>query len=236
VPSAADVADAFTTPCCSACTVAVPTGPPLATLVTVPENVPLVTALNVTPLLACPLTVTVTAPVVTELGTVALMEVALQVGAAAGSPLKRTTLVPWLAPKFCPVIVTAEPGAPLLGERFVMLGPGVTVNVTPLLFVPPAFTSTVPVEAPLGTGTTILESLQLNGVAAVPLNWTALVPCAIPNPAPVIVTKVLTAPVVGAMLAMLGGGITVNPAELDAPAWTTTTGPVVEPAGTGAII
>src|SRR5580765_4773907 len=165
---------------------------PSALLVTVPDNVPFVTAVNVAPLLACPLTVTVTGPVVTPLGAVAPIEVALQLCTAAGSPLKRTTLAPWVAPKFCPVIVTAAPGAPLVGERLVMLGPGVTVNVTPLLFVPPAATTTAPVVAPAGTGTTMRESLQLKGVAAVPLKPTVLEPCAIPNPAPLIVTEVLT--------------------------------------------
>jgi hypothetical protein len=99
------------------------------------------------------------------------MDVALQLVMAAGSPLKRTTLAPALDPKFCPVIVTASPGAPLAGDRLVMLGPGVTVKVTLLLLTPPALTNTVPVVAVPGTGTTMLESLQLNAGADTPLNW-----------------------------------------------------------------
>src|SRR5215475_1284704 len=149
---------------------------PLLLSETVPEMAPVVTAVKVAPLLACPLTVTVTGPVLTPLGAVVPIEAALQLLTAAGSPLKRTTLLPWLAPKFWPEIVTAVPGAPEEGERLVMLGPGVTVNVTSLLLMPPADITTDPVLAPDGTGTTMLPSLQLNGVAVVPLNFTVDVP------------------------------------------------------------
>jgi len=51
-----------------------------------------------------------------------------------------------------------------------------TVNVGPLLADPLAVTTTGPVEAPLGTGTTILVSVQLPGVAVKPLKVTVLVP------------------------------------------------------------
>jgi hypothetical protein len=230
------VADAFTTPFCNACTVAPPTGPPSALLEIFPDNVPFETAVKVTPLLVCPLTVTCTAPVVAPSGTVTPMEVALQLETAAGSPLNRTTLVPLLAPKFCPEMVTTVPGAPLAGERLVMLGPPVTVKVRLLLFIPSAVIPTGPVLAPAGTGTTMLESLQLNGVACVPLNLTVLVPGAMPKPAPLIVTKVLTGPLAGEMLEMLGGGITVNVTGFDATPCVTTTGPVVALAGACATI
>ena len=46
--------------------------------------------------------------------------------------MKVTVLVPRVAPKFVPVIVTAVPGAPEIGDRPVMLG-AVTVKLTPLL-------------------------------------------------------------------------------------------------------
>ena len=46
-----------------------------------------------------------------------------------------------------------------------MLGAvAVTVNITPLLATPPTVTTTFPVVAPLGTGTTIIVALQLVGV------------------------------------------------------------------------
>ncbi len=57
-----------------------------------------------------------------------------------------------------------------------MLGAGTTVNDTPLLFTPLAFTTTFPVVAPAGTGVTIEVALQLVAVAVVPLNFTVLVP------------------------------------------------------------
>jgi len=50
-------------------------------------------------------------------------------------PLKVTVLVPCVAPKFVPVIVTGVATGPELGLRLVTVGPlaTVTVNVTPLL-------------------------------------------------------------------------------------------------------
>ena len=51
-----------------------------------------------------------------------------------------------------PVIVTLAPIAPLLGEKLVMAGGGITVKLLALVAVPPAVvTLMVPVVAPLGT-------------------------------------------------------------------------------------
>ena len=91
-----------------------------------------------------------------------------------------------------------------------------TVKVTPLLATPPTVTATLPVVAPLGTGATMLVALQLVGVAAVPLNFTALVPCVAPKFAPVIVTDVPTSADVGFRLVMLGGVLPAPPALKDA--------------------
>jgi hypothetical protein len=53
----------------------------------------------------------------------------------------------------------------------------VTVKLTPLLAALAAVTTVIgPVRAPLGTEATMLVSLQLEAVAAVPLNVTVLVP------------------------------------------------------------
>jgi hypothetical protein len=209
--------------------------PPLL-LVTEPESVPLVMTVKLEPLLTCPLTVTVTGPVVAEPGTVTPIDVALQLLTAAATPLNRTTLLPWVAPKFWPVMVTPVPAAPLMGERDVIVAPGVTVKVTPLLVVPPDTIVTGPVVVPAGTGTTMLESLQLMGVAAVPLKFTTLVPCGIPNPEPAIVTTELTVPEVGVSEEMLGGGMTVKLTEFEVPPCVTITGPVVAVGGTGTTI
>src|SRR5437899_10119249 len=105
------------------------------------------------------------------------MLAALQLVGVAAVPLNFTVLVPCVAPKLAPVIVTDVPRTPDVGLRLVTLGGGtVTVKLTPLLATPPTVTTTFPVVAPAGTGATMLVALQLVGVAAVPLNLIVLVP------------------------------------------------------------
>src|SRR5256884_5912401 len=189
------------------------------------------------PLLATPPTVTTTFPVVAPLGTGATILVALQLVGVAAGPVDVTVLVPCVAPKFAPVIVTDAPTNPDVGFRPVMLGPGVvTVKLTPLLATPPTVTTTLPVVAPAGTGTTMFVTLQLVGVAPIPLKVTVLVPWLAPKLAPVIVTDVPRTPDVGLRPVMLGGGtVTVKLTPLLAtPPTVTTTFPVVAPLGTGA--
>jgi hypothetical protein len=148
-----------------------------------------VVTVKLTPLLATPPTVTTTLPVVAPLGTGTTMLVALQLVGVAAVPLNFTVLVPCVAPKLVPVIVTEVPTTPDVGFRLVIVGVAVViVKLTPLLAAPPTVTTTLPVVAPLGTGTTMLVALQLVGVAAVPLNVTVLVLCVAPKFAPVIVT------------------------------------------------
>jgi len=115
-------------------------------------------------------------PVVAPLGTGTTMLVADQLVGVAAVPLKVTVLVPQVAPKFVPLIVTDVPTGPLAGDRLVRLGAPVTENVSPLLAAPPTVTTTAPLVAPLGTGTTMVVADQLVGNAAVPLNLTVLVP------------------------------------------------------------
>jgi hypothetical protein len=112
---------------------------------------------------------------------------------------------------------------------------GTTVKSTPLLATPPTVTTTLPVVvAPEGTGTTMLVPLQLLGVAVMPLNVTALVPCEAPKFDPVIVTDVPTRPEFGLSALMLGPGLaTLNATPLLAtPLTLTTTLPDVAPFGT----
>ena len=160
------------------------------------------------PLLATPPTLTTTFPVVAPAGTSTTTLVALQFVAVEAIPLNVTVLVPCVAPKFAPVIVTDVPISPDVGFKLVMLGAGtVTVKLTPLLATPPTVTTTLPVVAPAGTSTTTLVALQLVAVAAIPLNVTVLVPCVTPKFAPVIVTDVPISPDVGFKLVMLGAGV-----------------------------
>ena len=89
---------------------------------------------KLTPLLALPPTVTTTLPVVAPAGTVTAMLVLLQVVGVAAVPLKVTVLLPCVAPKLVPVIVTGVPTVPEVGLRVLIVGAeAVTVKLTPLL-------------------------------------------------------------------------------------------------------
>jgi hypothetical protein len=116
------------------------------------------------------------------------MLVLLQLVTDAAVPLKVT--VPGLDPKLLPVMLTAVPTDPAVGDTPVIEGGTVTVKVTPLLASPFAVTTTLPVVAPLGTVTPMLVSLQPVADAIVPLNVT--VPWLDPKLLPVIVTVALT--------------------------------------------
>jgi hypothetical protein len=85
--------------------------------VTVPESVQFVVQLANTvkadPLLAVPNTVTTTLPVVAPAGTDTVMLVGLQaLAAAAAIPLNVIVLVPWVAPKLVPVMVSDVTAGP----------------------------------------------------------------------------------------------------------------------------
>jgi hypothetical protein len=77
---------------------------------------------KLTPLLATPPTVTTTLSVVAPEGTGTTMVVVLQLVGVAFVLLNVTVLVPWVAPKFAPAIVTDVPIGPDVGLRLVMLG------------------------------------------------------------------------------------------------------------------
>jgi hypothetical protein len=123
--------------------------------------------------------VTTTFPVAAPEGTFTVMLETLQLLAVpAETPLNVTALVPCVAPKFPPVIVTGVPAGPEAVLREVMLGGGgtVTVKLTALLLrlaTPPMVTTTGPVVAPEGTTTVMLVALQLVAVPTdTPLNVT----------------------------------------------------------------
>ena len=87
-------------------------------------------------------------------GTVTPMLVALQLVAVAAVPLKVTVLVPCVAPKFVPLMVTAVPTVPLLGVRLVILGAAATTvrvvepetvpNVAPIVVEPACIVVAMP--------------------------------------------------------------------------------------------
>src|SRR5712675_364430 len=88
---------------------------------------------NSEPLLGTPLTVTTTLPVVTPFGTGTEMLVELQPVGDEAMPLNVTELVPWVAPKFVPAMVTGVAIGPEVGLRLVIAGVGRTVKLKPLL-------------------------------------------------------------------------------------------------------
>ena len=97
----------------------------------------------------------------------------------------------------------------MLGEMLVIVGGTITVKAPALLAAPPTVTTTLPVVALAGTGTTMLEADQVVGVAAVPLNFTVLAPWFAPKLLPLIVTAVPTRPLDGERLVNVGATVTV---------------------------
>ena len=173
-------------------------------------------------------------PVGAPAGTGTEILVALQLVGVATTPLNLTKPAPCDAPKFVPVIVTGVPAAPDVGLKSEMFGGGPTVKFTPLLASTPTVTTTFPFVAPVGTGATMLVTLQLVGVAMVPLKVTVLVPCVAPKFVPKMVTEVPASPKFGLRDEMLGGTTVKLIPLLATPPTVTTTFPVVAPLGTGA--
>src|SRR5947209_17621473 len=96
-----------------------------------------------------PAAVTPIVPVVAPAGTVAVICVSEFTAKVAVVPLNFTAVAPVEA---VPVIVTLAPTPPLVGEKLVMVGGGITVKLLALVAVPPAVvTLMVPVIAPPGT-------------------------------------------------------------------------------------
>jgi hypothetical protein len=80
------------------------------------------------------------------------------------------------------VIVTSVPAGPDCGDRLLIDGGGVTVNVPATVGTPLIVRTTSPVVAPLGTVTVMLVSLQETAIpASTPLNVTVLVSCVAPK-------------------------------------------------------
>src|SRR5438445_5895581 len=116
-------------------------------------TVPVVTV-KLTPLLATPPTVTTTLPVAAPVGTGAVMLDAVQLVGVAAVPLNLTVLVPWVEPKFVPVIVTEVPTEPEAGFKLVMLGgAAMGVAVKSLLVTLATFTPVFRLLALVGTRT-----------------------------------------------------------------------------------
>jgi hypothetical protein len=183
--------------------------------------------------------VTLILPVTAPTGTVAVIWVAELITKLARTPPNRTAVAPV---KAVPVIVTAVPVLPLVGENEEIVGAGtVTVKFVALVAVPLGVVTVIlPVVAPIGTfvSTRVPWALTVNDAAATPLNRTAVAPA---NPLPLIRTEVPTGPLFGENEEIVGAAavvVTVKFVALIAVplAVFTVIGPVVAPVGTLATI
>lgn len=117
-----------------------------------------------------------------------------------------------MPPKLVPVMVmgVVEPTNPEAGEMLVI--PGVTLKLALLLATPSTVTTTgaLPTPSVEGTGTTMLPSLQLEGVVATPPMVIVLVRWAGLKLLPLTVINAPTWACAGDTVVMAGGGSTVN--------------------------
>jgi hypothetical protein len=153
-----------------------------------------------------PLVVTVIFPVDVE-GTIAVMLEADEEVTVALTPLKETK---GEGPKFAPLMVTVAPIAPLEGVKGVELkvGVGNTEKLEPLLIVIPLTVTRIrPEFAPAGTLVAILDVVEDETTADVPLNVTTGV---VSKFVPEIFTSVPTAPLNGVNPVIVGVGNTVK--------------------------
>jgi len=98
----------------------------------------LANAANAAPLLATPFSITTTAPGVAPADTGSLMLVSLHDVGVAKTPLKVTVLLPCVAPKYVPAMVTGDPTGPKSGVRLAIAG-GEADDPTPQVTHSPRF-------------------------------------------------------------------------------------------------
>jgi hypothetical protein len=193
------------------------------------------TTVKVMELVPVPLgVVTLILPVTAPTGTVAVIWVAELITKLARTPPNRTAVAPVNA---VPVILTAVPVRPLVGENEEIVGAGtVTVKFAALVAVPPGVVTLIlPVVAPDGTFVSIRVpwAFTVND-APTPLNRTVVAP---PKPLPLTRTEVPTGPLFGENEEIVGAVavvVTVKFVALVAvpPGVVTLIFPVVAPVGT----
>src|SRR4029077_14246036 len=93
------------------------------------------------------------------LGTVATIWPSLQLLTEAFRPATATVLLDCVEPKLVPPMVMTVVGSPVVGDRLVMTGGGVSVNGSELLMIPVLLTVTGPLVV-FGMTTWICVSLQ----------------------------------------------------------------------------
>jgi hypothetical protein len=190
-----------------------------------------------------PATSTLIGPVVAPIGTEVEILLVVDALTLASTPLNLTTLLPGVALKFVPEMVTAAVSAPLVGVNPEMPGVGRTVKLDALVTTTPVpFTRTEigPVVAPTGTDVVMLVLVEPVTVANVPLKRTSLLAGVVLKLVPLITTEAVTDPLVGVKPVIVGFGITVKLEALvtvtPVPLTNTEIGPVVAPSGTVAVM
>lgn len=168
-------------------------------------------------------------PVEVPDGTTAVILEEVEETTVAETPLNNTT---GDALKLFPLIVMVAPAAPLVGVKLDMLGVGNTEKLDPLLIVIPFTVIKIgPELAPIGTLVAILDVVEDDTVAAVPLNDTMGV---VIKFVPEIFTGVPTAPLRGVNPVIVGISSTVKfePLVIVTPFTAMEIGPVNALAGT----
>lgn len=155
---------------------------------------------------------TVTLPVVAPTGTVVVILVVVLAVTIASVPLNRTVLLPGVALKFVPVIVTACPNSPEVGVKLVIVGTAApTVKFVALTIeTHRVVTTNNPVVAPAGTVTVKEVSVAAATVAGrFNQNLTSFSDGVVLKFVPVMVTVVPIGPDAGeneVSVGMIGGG------------------------------
>jgi len=135
--------------------------------------------------------------------------------------------------RFVPIIVTLVPTGPVSGATLAIVGTGVTVKSVGLVAVPPSVETATGESAGAVGGTIAMICVAVSLVmlvAAMPPKVTLV---AFARAVPVIVTLVPIGPVTGAIVEIVGDGITVKDDELVAvpPGVVIAMGPVPAPLG-----
>lgn len=154
-----------------------------------------------------PLVVTEIFPVEVPKGTIAVILDPLEPVTIAETPLNNTTGTIEVL-KLFPLIMMVAPAAPSIGVKPDMLGVGSTEKLDPLLMVIPLTVNDIgPELAPVGTLVAILDVVEEDTVAGVPLNDTTGV---VRKFVPEIFTGVPTAPLKGSKSISVGVASTVK--------------------------
>ena len=172
-----------------------------------------------------PLVVTEIFPVEVPKGTIAVILDPLEPVTIAETPLNNTTGTIEVL-KLFPLIMMVAPAAPSIGVKPDMLGVGSTEKLDPLLMVIPLTVNDIgPELAPVGTLVAILDVVEEDTVAGVPLNDTTGV---VRKFVPEIFTGVPTAPLKGSKSISVGVASTVKfePPVLVMPFTVSEIGPV----------